>query len=137
MKKAIVLAILAMLAGMGTVLGLAGSAGADTTSKTGYIKQYAVSYTSPSEHSYIVHKGLQPNTPVETLCVREGQGDRQQHHPVHDHEGRRHRLRPPERDLRADRHAPLLTRCAGGYSNSPRRIASATAAARSETPSFS
>ena len=73
MKKAIALAILAVLAGIGTVLGLAGSAGADTTGKTGSIKQYAISYTSPSEHSYIVHKGLQPNTPVETLCVREGQ----------------------------------------------------------------
>jgi len=72
MKKAIALATLTALAGAGAV-GLAGSADADTTGGTGYIKQYAISYTSPSELSYPVHKGLQPNTPVETLCVRQGQ----------------------------------------------------------------
>jgi hypothetical protein len=73
MKNAIALATLTALAGAGAVLGAAGSAGADTAGKTGYIKQYAISYTSPADYSIPVHKGLPPNTPVDTLCVREGQ----------------------------------------------------------------
>jgi len=72
--KRIALASLTALAGIGAVAGLASSAGAaETAGTTGYIKQYAISYTSPSDASYPVHKGLQPNTPVETMCAREGQ----------------------------------------------------------------
>ena len=74
MKKRIALASLTALAGIGAVAGLAGSASAaETAGTTGYIKQYAISYTSPSDVSFPVHKGLPPNTPVETMCTREGQ----------------------------------------------------------------
>jgi hypothetical protein len=71
MKKALVLTLSA-LAGIAAVAGLAGSASA-AESNTGYIKQYAISYTSPSDHTQPVHKGLAPGTPVDTRCVREGQ----------------------------------------------------------------
>ena len=43
------------------------------TTSTGIIKTYTSSYTSPSDTSFLVHKGLQPGTPVEVHCVREGQ----------------------------------------------------------------
>src|SRR5215217_2398073 len=73
MKKRLALATMTAVAGIGAAVGFAGSAGADTAGATGYIKHYAISYTSPSEVSIPVHKGLQPNTPVDTLCARQGQ----------------------------------------------------------------
>lgn len=79
MKKALALAALSAVAGFAGLAGVAGSANAadadDTNARanTGYIKQYTMSYASPSTHTDLVHKGLQPGTPVETHCVREGQ----------------------------------------------------------------
>jgi hypothetical protein len=72
MKKILALATISAVAGFGAVAGLAGSASAADTN-TGYIKQYAISYSSPSDTSMPVHKGLAPGTPVDTLCVRPGQ----------------------------------------------------------------
>ncbi|HKA03675.1 MAG TPA: hypothetical protein VKD67_05080 [Acidimicrobiales bacterium] len=72
MKRALALAAISAVAGFGAVAGLAGSASAADTG-TGYIKQYAISYTSPSDRSLPVHKGLAPGTPVDTRCVRQGQ----------------------------------------------------------------
>jgi hypothetical protein len=72
MKKALALAAISAVAGFGTIAGLAGSAGAVETN-TGYIKRYAISYSSPSNASYPVHKGLPPGTPVDAVCVRPGQ----------------------------------------------------------------
>ncbi len=71
MRKLIALATLSAVAGVGTVTGLAGTASAD--SATGIIKQYTMSYTSPSDTSYAVHKGLPQGQPVEALCARDGQ----------------------------------------------------------------
>jgi hypothetical protein len=72
MKKALALAAMSAVVGIGAFAGLAGSASADTAD-TGYIKRYAISYVSPSVDTRPVHKGLAPGTPVETHCVREGQ----------------------------------------------------------------
>ena len=71
MRKLIALATLSAVAGIGAVAGVAGTASADTS--TSIIKNYTTSYTSPSDTSFPVHKGLQPYTPVETMCFREGQ----------------------------------------------------------------
>lgn len=57
--------------GAGAVVGVASSAGAESAS-TGYITRYANSYVSPSSYTGIVHKGLQPGTPIDTICAREG-----------------------------------------------------------------
>ncbi len=57
--------------GLGAVVGVATSAGAESAS-TGYITRYANSYASPSSYTGIVHKGLQPGTPIDTICAREG-----------------------------------------------------------------
>jgi len=72
MKKVLALATISAVAGFGAVAGLAGAANA-ADSNTGYIKQYAISYSSPSDTSVPVHKGLAPGTPVDTVCVRQGQ----------------------------------------------------------------
>jgi hypothetical protein len=71
-NKILALTGLSAVAGIGAVAGLAGSASAGE-GNTGYIKQYAISYTSPSNATVPVHKGLPPETPVDTLCVRKGQ----------------------------------------------------------------
>jgi hypothetical protein len=71
-KKILALASLAAVAGLGVTAGLAGSASA-TDANIGYIKQYGISYSSPSDATAPVHKGLPPGTPVDTLCVRKGQ----------------------------------------------------------------
>ncbi len=71
-KKILALTSLSAVAGIGAVAGLAGSARA-ADGNTGYIKQYAISYTSPSNATRPVHKGLPPGTPVDTHCVRKGQ----------------------------------------------------------------
>ena len=75
MKKVLALATVSAVAGFGAVAGLAGLAGSASAadSNTGYIKQYAISYSSPSDASFPVHKGLAPGTPVDTVCVRQGQ----------------------------------------------------------------
>jgi hypothetical protein len=72
MKKFLALVAMSGVAAVGGLAGLAGAASA-ADSNTGYIKQYAISYTSPSDKTLPVHKGLAPNTPINTLCVREGQ----------------------------------------------------------------
>ena len=76
MKK-LALATIAAVAGFGAVAGVAGAASAADTNAadggTGYIKQYAISYTSPSDATVPVHKGLAPGEPVDTLCARKGQ----------------------------------------------------------------
>jgi hypothetical protein len=75
MKKVLALAIMAVVAGFGALAGLAGLAGSAnaTETSTGYIKQYTMSYVSPSENTRPVHKGLAPGEPVLTHCAREGQ----------------------------------------------------------------
>ena len=76
MKKVLALAALSAVAGFAGLAGVAGSANAadaDAAANTGYIKQYTMSYSSPSVHTDMVHRGLQPGTPMETHCVREGQ----------------------------------------------------------------
>ena len=76
MKKPFAFAAISALAGLGALGSLAGSAGAidtATDANTGYIKQYAISYTSPADSTQPVHKGLPPGLPVDTLCVRKGQ----------------------------------------------------------------
>ncbi len=137
MRKLIALATLSAVAGVGAVVGLAGTASADTS--TGIIKGNCGHLLhQPVRHLASGAQGSAPGTPVETLCARDGQALGRQRDLVHDREGRRPRLRPLDNDHRLDGHARRAdARCAGGYSNSPRRIASATAAARSDTPSFS
>jgi hypothetical protein len=74
MKKVLALAIMAVVAGFGALTGLAGLAGSANAaeSSTGYIKQYATSYVSPSQFTLPVHKGLAPGEPVKTHCARQG-----------------------------------------------------------------
>jgi hypothetical protein len=75
MKKVLALAALSAVAGVAGLAGVAGSANAADAdaANTGHIKRYTMSYSSPSANSDIVHRGLQPGTPIETHCVREGQ----------------------------------------------------------------
>jgi hypothetical protein len=73
MRKRIALAALSTVAGIGAMVGLAGTASAADTAATGIIKQYATSYTSPSNTSIVVHKGLTEGTAVDVRCFREGQ----------------------------------------------------------------
>jgi hypothetical protein len=75
MRKRIALAAISTVAGFGAIVGLAGTASAaDTTATTtGIIKQYATSYTSPSNTSFVVHTGLTAGTKVDVHCFREGQ----------------------------------------------------------------
>ncbi len=70
MRKLVAIAALSTAAAAG-VVGLASTASA--AAPTGYIKQFATSYTSPSNMSVPVHTGLKAGTEVETLCFREGQ----------------------------------------------------------------
>jgi hypothetical protein len=77
MKKVLALATMSALAGFGALAGLGGGVNAanaaEADANTGYIKQYTMSYVSPSDTTRPVHKGLAPGTPVETHCMREGQ----------------------------------------------------------------
>lgn len=64
---------IALLSTAGVLTGLGGAAeAAGATAASGTIKQFATTYTSPSNQSVAVHH-LQAGDEVDTLCFREGQ----------------------------------------------------------------
>jgi hypothetical protein len=76
MRKLILIGVLSVAA-VGATTGIASAATNDPKSEsqaagTGTIIDYATSYTSPSDDSYVVHH-LKPGEEVETYCFREGQ----------------------------------------------------------------
>jgi len=74
MWKRIALAVVAALASIGAVAGLAGPThAAEATTHPGIIKYYTTSYSAPSNQTGVVHTGLLKDTIVDVHCFREGQ----------------------------------------------------------------
>jgi hypothetical protein len=72
MRKTVLLAS-GITVAAASLVALACTANASGSSDGGMIKQPTMSYTSPSNKSQPVHKNLSRGTPVDVVCVAEGQ----------------------------------------------------------------